>query len=242
MSWLVEAIQFILGQAEPTVQEIGGVTYTDKTLYEVKSDALRYANAVNVSTLAAIVTYIKKNPDGVDVLPAMINILSPNSVELIYPTDNYGNRFSAIKAKCNYNVFPFGEKLDRENFNVALQSRFVDSLNKTTLLQLVGTMETKEGVKVADDGVTQKVVAKTGIVTVEGVSIPNPLPLAPFRTFPEIEQPESLYVFRIHDGMRCALYEADGDMWKVQCINTIKQYFENELAQEIEKGEVIILG
>lgn len=242
MSWLVEAIQFILGQAEPTVQDINGTTFTDKKLYEVKPDAPKYPRSVSVSTLAAIVTYIKENPDSIPVGPAMINIVSPTEVELIFPSDEYGQRLVAIDANCRYKSFAFGEKMDRETFNVALQSRFVDSHNKSLLLQLVGTMETKEGVQVADDGITQKVVAKTGIVTVEGVSIPNPLPLAPYRTFPEIEQPESLYVFRIHEGMRCALYEADGGMWQVQCITNIKQYFEKELASEITDGKVLILG
>ena len=42
------------------------------------------------------------------------------------------------------------------------------------------------------------------------VKVPNPVTLRPFRTFIEVEQPESKFIFRMREGGRCAIFEADG--------------------------------
>ena len=66
-----------------------------------------------------------------------------------------------------------------------------------------------------DDGVSQKTTIKTGIANKTDVIVPNPVKLRPYRTFAEIEQPESSYVFRIMDtdrGPAFKLVEADGGL------------------------------
>ncbi|MNW60692.1 hypothetical protein D3C74_386970 [compost metagenome] len=70
-------------------------------------------------------------------------------------------------------------------------------------------------------GMTQSVVAKTGVATVEDVKVPNPVLLAPYRTFVEVEQPESSFVFRMKDGPSAALFEADGGAWRNDVIANV---------------------
>lgn len=63
--------------------------------------------------------------------------------------------------------------------------------------------------------------------------IPSPVTLKPYRTFTEVEQPESQFVFRMkedkYDGVQCALFEADGGAWKLGAMEYIKEYLEREL-------------
>ena len=54
--------------------------------------------------------------------------------------------------------------------------------------------------------------------------------MAPFRTFPEVEQPTSQFVFRAKcDGENkpyLMLVEADGGRWKIEAISTIRKAME----------------
>lgn len=67
--------------------------------------------------------------------------------------------------------------------------------------------------------------------------------LAPYRTFPEIAQPLSKFLIRFQqsgkDGLPLvSLFEADGSMWKLEAIQSIKRY----LAENLKTDDVPILG
>lgn len=58
----------------------------------------------------------------------------------------------------------------------------------------------------------------------------------PFRTFIEIEQPESEFLLRAkkgYEGIEFALFEADGGAWKKEAIDNIAAYLKENL-KEIE--------
>jgi hypothetical protein len=93
-----------------------------------------------------------------------------------------------------------------------------------------------------DDGVSQAIQAKVGVATVATVQVPNPVVLAPFRTFVEVDQPESELIFRMQNGPRCALFEADGGAWKLTAMRNIKDYLHAALEQEIESGKIVIIA
>jgi len=64
---------------------------------------------------------------------------------------------------------------------------------------------------------------------VSDVLVPNPVVLAPFRTFPEVIQPESKFIFRMQSGPQAALFEADGGAWRNEAMGRIKTYLEEQL-------------
>ena len=75
--------------------------------------------------------------------------------------------------------------------------------------------------------------------------MPNPVRLRPYRTFAEIEQPESEYVFRIMDdgqGPSFKLVEADGGLWKSAAMMKIKEYFNLALTDEMSDGALTIIA
>ena len=75
--------------------------------------------------------------------------------------------------------------------------------------------------------------------------VPNPVKLRPYRTFAEIEQPESSYVFRIKDAERgpaFKLVEADGSLWRNAVMKKIKEYLEFELSEELKKHKITVIA
>ena len=76
----------------------------------------------------------------------------------------------------------------------------------------------------ADDGVTQSVTARVGIAKLGEAELPNPIRLTPIRTFPELDQPSSLFVLRVRSGAAgsglplAALFESDGGAWQNEAI------------------------
>lgn len=80
---------------------------------------------------------------------------------------------------------------------------------------------------------TQKATVKTGIASKGEAIVPNPVILKPYRTFVEVDQPLSQFVFRMkqdkYDGIQCALFEADGGAWKIEAMKSIKEYLKEQL-------------
>ncbi|MEG2294316.1 MAG: hypothetical protein RR936_08180 [Carnobacterium sp.] len=66
--------------------------------------------------------------------------------------------------------------------------------------------------------------------------------MQPYRTFLEVPQPESAFIFRLDDEGRCALFEADGGLWKNEAILNVRKYLEVAFKQEIEDGKINIIA
>ena len=73
------------------------------------------------------------------------------------------------------------------------------------------------------------------------VAVKPRVPLRPYRTFLEVEQPESEFLLRLDDNGNVGLFEADGGMWKQTAKASITAYFEEKLAQEIKDGKIVVM-
>lgn len=155
-------------------------------------------------------------------------------------SDNYRARENYMRADLNIDPYPFGVSLPVEKFIIALQAQFVPSDNVSAILKVVGNITAEAEQKTLDDGVSQQITAKAGIATVKNVTLPNPITLAPYRTFPEIDQPESKFVLRINakvgEKPTISLHEADGGAWKNEAIRNIK----NWLTEKLPKGTTVL--
>lgn len=114
---------------------------------------------------------------------------------------------------------------------IKLQSVFQKTEQRDTLLDLISSIKMDESVTSTDDGVSQTVVVKSGIAKVKEQSLPNPVHLAPYRTFTEIDQVEAPLVLRMNKqhGVQFSLHEADGGAWRKTAILRIKEYLEDKL-------------
>lgn len=231
-----EAINRIMELSVPKVETINGQTYS---LCDGKAQVLKkpQPSTLKVNTLSAIVDYLRDEDfDGGDVDDSdlAIHIVSHKEVELITKLDDADkNRTVLMRATTDLyeDNFNFGRKMDKENFIIELMSKFVPTKDRDHLLKIAGTMKSEKVKESADDGVTQTVATKEGAALVSKEKVKNPVALAPFRTFREVEQPTSQFVFRLHqkydgDLPQVALYEADGGSWKLQAMQNIVDYFE----------------
>ena len=141
------------------------------------------------------------------------------------------------------NEFQFDKYYDQERFLIELQANFAENDDLKTIMQVAGNIQAGTTASYSDDGISQKTTIKTGVQRVD-VQVPNPVKLIPYRTFAEIEQPSSLYVFRVKDDGNGApmfkLVEADNGLWKHAAMLKIKDYFECELADAYKENLTII--
>lgn len=79
----------------------------------------------------------------------------------------------------------------------------------------------------------------TGVSTTANVKWVNPTPLRMIRTFPEIEQPESAFVFRVNQEGECALFEDENAIWQLEAIESIKAFLKEHVD---ETANVAIIG
>lgn len=238
-SGLKELVQYGNELAEPNLVERGEVTYSDKELYVV--DEVLRAKPLEMSTLTSLVEYIKsKTDESTDKM--IVQVVSPEEVRLVSALDDDRKREVLADVNAQIPKVEFGRYMGHESFIVALQSKFIQDNDCELLLKFAGTVENGTVAQYGDDGVTQKATIKTGIASKGEAVVPNPVRLRPFRTFIEVEQPESAFVFRMHqderNGVECAIFEADGGAWKNAAMKAIKEYLKFEL-DEYPKFTVI---
>jgi hypothetical protein len=217
-------------KAEHHEVTIDDVLFSNKHLEPIYFDP-RPAT-LDVSTLTALVDYIKMDTETADEA-IMLHVESPVSVAIVGMEEGVSRkRTTWMRAEVDGNAFEFDTPMDPESFNIALQSLFKDAEDRADVLQLAGTITSTSADVSASDGVTQTVETRrtvSGALVNKDIKIVNPVMLRPWRTFREVEQPASLFVFRIHDGPKCALYEADGSAWKLEAIQNVKAWLAEKL-------------
>lgn len=237
---LKELFQYIVSLSERNTFEIQGETFADGELYRVEESN---AETLTVNTLSGMVDYIKSNfDDKQDYEQLLIQVLSPTRVRLYSKLNNNKNRDLLIEANARIPEFEFGRYYDTESFNVKIQSCFLEDEFKEIVLKVVGNIREDNVKNYGDDGIAQTVTAKVGVASVDNVVVPSPITLRPYRTFQQVEQPASNFIFRMKDGPSAALHEADGGAWEVEAIENIAEYFIKELSSEIQREKIFVIS
>lgn len=233
-----EALEYLvnLGYEKDVLVETEKGLFSKTKLERVE---LPQIDTLEVSNLTSVVDFMKANIDGIqDKL--LIQVSSPRTVRLLTPLDVDRNRQEILRAVA---ILPdniiYDRFIDTERFNIMLQSGFADNEDKELLLKFTGLIRDEAVKETGDDGISQAVTIKTGVASVGQAVVPNPVLLAPYRTFPEIEQPESKFIFRMKEGPNAALYEADGGAWKNEAMRRIKEYLVENLKELEDRYEII---
>lgn len=227
-----KALKYIISMKKPEILEIAGHTYSDKDLERISYNPK--ASTIEMCTLSSLIDYIKAK---IDVMSdrMIIHVKSPTCVQMYSKLDHERKREYMVEVNAQVPEFDFNRFIDHEKFCINLQSKIIDdtTTDKALLLKFAGTVEAGSVAEYGDDGVTQKATVKTGIASKGDAVVPSPVTLIPFRTFVEVEQPTSKFIFRLqqdkYDGIQCALFEADGGAWKIDAMKSIKSYLEKQL-------------
>lgn len=241
---LKSLFEYVVGLSKANMVTIDGVVYTDKPLHLPELPAIE---TLHTDNLSSIVNFIKNACDADlnyldDTVQKIIHVEDAGKVNLYSSVCNECmDRQKFMKAEWAGNKFPFGQFMDAEKFNILLQTCFMETDDLKVIQQVVGNLRDEAVQNYGDDGVSQSVTIRTGIATVGQVRVPSPAKLRPYRTFLEVEQPASLFILRMREGGQCALFEADGGLWRETARQNIRNYFEYELEKMVSEHKVVIL-
>lgn len=226
---LVELVNRLLELSVPTLTDRYGATYSDRSLRLVPPPQ---PEPIRLGTLTGLVEAIRARVDDLDPAQWLLVVQTCRLVHLVSrragPT---GARAVLVTAELeDGQSFPFGQFLDRETFVIGLQSKFLPGDALASVLQLASALEASTVAVAEDDGISQKTTVRQGAVLKQQVSVKGRVSLRPYRTFREVTQPASEFVFRLRstDGALpdCALFEGDGGTWKLDAMLTIKAWLE----------------
>ncbi|GEK28499.1 hypothetical protein [Furfurilactobacillus siliginis] len=189
-------------------------------------------------TLSGLVDYIKGTSERKQ-QELIVSIEDEQTVRVFGALDKFGRREELICAKAIVSEFSWGRFMNAEDMNIRLQAQFAQTDDRDVVLQLIGNIKEENSQTSVDDGVTQTVSARTGIASVDNVIVPNPVSLKPYRTFQEIDQPASDFIFRVQSGPTAALFEGDGGQWRNKAIANIKEYLEFAIKETDDRVKVI---
>lgn len=241
---LKSLFEYVVGLSKANVVTIDGTVYTDKPLHLPEMPTIE---TLRTDNLSSIVNFIKNAGDADlnyldDTVQKIIHVEDAGKVNLYSSVCNeYMDRQKFMTAEWAGNKFPFGQFMDAEKFNILLQTCFMETDDLKVIQQVVGNLRDEAVQNYGDDGVSQSVTIRTGIATVGQVRVPSPAKLRPYRTFLEVEQPASLFILRMREGGQCALFEADGGLWRETARKNIRNYFEFELEKMVSEHKVVIL-
>lgn len=247
MEGIKEAITFITGLAvkaeKPEVVQINGRTYCTKDLR--RYDAAEKAEPIKATTLTSLVDYIKESRE--ELRDRMIiQVISATKVLLYSGLLPERDRETLFEVNALLPQFEYGREYDQESFLVSMQSCFMQSEDREAVTILASNITNTQEQAYSDNGVTQQAVMKTGITTKENVLVPNPVNLIPYRTFLEVEQPASDFIFRISEGRGGApvfkLVAADGGLWKSQAVENVKKYLTEALKDIPDRDQITIIA
>ncbi|MCD5204534.1 hypothetical protein IV286_05935 [Enterococcus faecium] len=238
------ALQYAVNLAEG--QKVIHEQPNGKTFYDENKASLKelylipYANSLEVNSLTGLVDYLKSHPDYL-FSPLILHVESPILVKVLSPLNEDRKRECLVYAKAILDNFPFSRFMDSESFIINIMSLFDRTDDAEAIRACASSLRIEGGADIKDDGTSQVVAVKQG-ATVQQAKVPSPAILRPYRTFLEVEQPESPFIFRVNDRADCALFDADGGLWKYEAMNNIKEYLATALQEEIEDGFIKIIA
>lgn len=232
----VKEIERIIKDRQTIVVE--GETYAlgNYSLIEDK----REVEPLEVSSLTAVCGYINKKLEPIDFDVCFIHVQGYEDVVIsssFNMTSKRRSQYLTAKAMKGVERFEFGKYIPIETFLIQLATLFVDNADKLRLLSFISRVDVSATAILADDGVSQSLTVHSALsgAIKANEKTPSLVILKPFRTFLEIDQPESKFIFRVRKNpsreteITCALFEADGGVWKQKAVKDIHAWIEKSI-------------
>lgn len=206
---LKEAMQYLVGLAPTETFEYYGLQYTSSTIQPVVPPQ---PNPLMLNTLESIAG-LKGDCFNVDAA----------KVILLGAEDPWKRRAIIAEATAIVPSFQCNGYQPHEHFILWVLTHFEDDAERARLLSFAGNIRTESVHTSEDDGVTQVAAVKRGAkLREEGWK--NPVTLAPFRTFDEVAQPKSRFIFRIREDIQMGLFSVEDQAWKLDAMRAIRDH------------------
>ncbi|MEG1367287.1 MAG: hypothetical protein RSC96_08740 [Oscillospiraceae bacterium] len=235
-------IDKLISLQENRILEIDGEQYSEKELTRIpKMAESEHPKNIGVHSLQALCSLIKTEIDA-HVSPVFIEVVDYRNVRAFTTYRNDFKRDAIYDVTCDTPRFDWGHYLNHESAIIAIMSRFIQNSDTEYMLKLLSSITVNNAVTSNDNGVTQQVEARSGVSLKQKVTVKPFVKIAPYRTFLEVEQPESTMLLRVNDDAEILLVEADGGMWQLEAKARIKTYLEEQLKTLIDCEKVIVIA
>lgn len=241
---LKSAIEKIQSMTRPEVQEINGKHFIigdDGSYNQIWKD-LDQVDAITLTSLEAMVKFVTREAVALENGILFLTIPTHMRVKCFTtPKADERNLRTVLYEADATDVPGWSEnmKLGFEEAQIALRTRFQSSNDITYAQKLLSDITTGCKVTYNDNGVATTIVTQQGVALQGKENIRPVINLRPYRTFQELEQPASDFLIRLSDRY-ISFIEADGGMWKLAARKAIKAYLEENLADLIADGRVVV--
>lgn len=230
-------------QEQPQIITVEGRTFLchGGRREEIKPVDPEQPSCFHAYTLQGLVDFIKHDTDGLftGTSTRIVQVCGHDDVTVLSGLSEVGkNRYALAMCDAKAPTIHFDRYMDAETFIVMLLTRFEKTHNRDLLLTIVGNLKQEESITQGDDGFSQRITIKKGVVTVGETTVENPVMLKPLRTFKEVDQPESLFTLRFREGGQVALFESDGGAWKNEAVARTKAW----LDEQLEGADVVVIA
>jgi hypothetical protein len=222
--------------------DVEGQQYSEHTLQQIVPE-LYPPERLPLHTLSGLARYLEANRDKVAPEEVVVHVASPTRVEVLSGIKGARNQryvYAQATAEDCSGEIGSGEWVPPDEMTIALMTLCAETDDRARAIALIGNVSRDESVKLQDDGFTQHVTQKAGVTRVSEHEVENPVVLAPYRTFREVEQPHSPFLLRFSGGgerpVLCALFEADAGLWQLEAVLAI----DTKLQEIVPKGYTVI--
>ena len=236
---LRDFVNRIVDLAHPTTFEVDGSVFADKDLVHIM-DKKPIPKCIELTGLDSICKMVRNEAEHID-LRIFIQVKDHKNVSVFTTLDDDEDRLYLYRCTADTPGVSIGRYIPYENAVIELRSLYIPNEDTDYLLQLLSSISKESKVTSTDNGVTQNVEARAGIALSSMVAIKPRVKLQPFRTFVEVEQPESEFLLRISEHGEIGLFAADGGVWKLEATRNVAAYFEEALKDLIEAGTVVVI-
>lgn len=222
---LKSVIEHIQRTAQPFISIVENATFAVTRDGEIKEirPAIDHPDTLQLNSLDALVKLVKTEALNAADCTLYITIPDCTTVQCFDQpnADERYHRQTFYVAKAT-DVPGWGEKvqLPFEEAQIALRTRFQETNDAIYAMKLLSDITMGGKVTYNDNGVATSVVTRKGIDLQANEAIRPIVRLKPYRTFQEVDQPESQFLIRVNER-GISFTEADGGMWKLKARETI---------------------
>lgn len=225
---LEKAIEKIreMTQRETVIHEIDGRTYATGSMTlveepEYRPSILRLRSLESIGTM--ILTEARRFADEKTIY---VHVENHREVSVFTTYDNKAKRDYLYQAVADVVETPIDRWTEKEDLLIALNSVFVPNEDVEYIHGVLNKITEESKVTETDNGLGQNVEVQKGIALKENMRLKSRVLLSPYRTFMEVEQPESEFILRAREGGVFLIKSADGDRWKLDAKRNIKEYLQ----------------
>lgn len=241
---LKEFIEHIQRTTQPVVKEIEGrnfVLHGDGGAEELRPTPDRI-EPITLNSLDALEKMVKTEAMKLD-NPLYLTVPTPTKVECFAQPreeDRWFRQGYYLAKATDVPGWDSKVTMGFDEMQIALRTRFQETTDSLYAQRLLSDITTGGKITYNDNGVATSIVTRKGIDLQANETIRPIIKLKPYRTFQELEQPESEFLIRVNER-GITFVEADGGMWRLRARQIAKAWLEERFASEIDAGTVVVM-